>query len=245
MVDEDKIKNFWDQRAVEFGKSLKATLRETYLRKLEIRTMLNIIKRVKPSAALEIGCGNGFSTSVYADKFPKMKIFATDYSQKMLNVAKKDYARNNIVYGQWDITQPSEFPFEQKTFEFIFSQRVIQNLTSWEIQKDAIDYLISMLGAKGVLCLMECSKEGVNQLNEWRRRFGRKQIDGIIPWHNKFLEDTKVKNEFQNNLVNVFYFSSSYMFITRIVSSKLKRIAWLVPPVGKFGYDRVYIFRRQ
>lgn len=245
MVDKNKIKHFWDQRAVEFGKSMKATLGETYLRKLEIRTMLKMIKRLKPSTALEIGCGNGFSTSIYADKFPKMKILATDYSQEMLNIARKSYARENIVYEEWDITQPNEFPFEQNSFDFIFSQRIIQNLPSWEIQKDAIYYLTSMLGVKGVLCLMECSEEGVNQLNKWRTRFGRKPINGIIPWHNKFLEDTKLKNEFRKNLVKIFYFSSSYMFITRIISSKLKKIAWLLPPIGKFGYDRVYIFRRQ
>lgn len=244
MADENKIRNFWDQRAIEFGKSMKATLRERYLRKLEIRTMLKIIRGLKPSTVLEIGCGNGFSTSIYADKFPEMKILATDYSREMLNIAKKNYARENIVYEEWDVTQPNKFPFEKNSFDFIFSQRIIQNLPSWEIQKDTIYYLTSMLGAKGVLCLMECSEEGVNQLNKWRKRFGRKPIDGIIPWHNKFIEDSKLKNEFRKNLVNIFYFSSSYMIITRIISSKLKKIAWLVPPLGKFGYDRVYIFRR-
>jgi ubiquinone/menaquinone biosynthesis C-methylase UbiE len=242
--DKNKIKEFWEQRATDFGKSMHATLGETYLRKLEIRTMLRILKRLNPSSILEIGSGNGYSTFIYAKKFPSVKIFATDYSEKMLNIAKENYARENIAYKKWDITQPNEFPFEKKKFDFIFSQRVIQNLPSWEMQKETINFLISLLGDKGILCLMECSEEGVNELNQWRERFFRKPIDGIIPWHNKFLEDTKLEKEFDKNLIKIFYFSSSYMFISRIISHRFGKIAWLLPPIGKFGYDRAYFFRR-
>lgn len=237
------IKEFWDERAVEYGKSMQATLREVYLRKLEIKTMLKILKRVNPSLVLEIGCGNGYSTFIYAKMFPKIKIIATDYSEAMIDIAKENYERKNIGYGVWDITQPHEFPFETTKFDFIFSQRVIQNLPSWEMQRKAINDLINMLANNGQLCIMECSEEGVNQLNKWRTRIGRRTINGIIPWHNKFINDLKIKEEFSNNLNKIIYFSSTYMFITRLIHYRLNKIAWLLPSFGNFGYDRIYIFR--
>lgn len=241
MVDKNRIKEFWDKRAVEFGKSMHATLGETHLRELEIRTMIRVLKRVNPSLVLEIGCGNGYSTFIYAEKFPKMKIIATDYSKKMIDTAKENYHRKNIQYEIWDITQPNEFPFETKKFDLVFSQRVIQNLPSWKIQRKVITNLISMLTDNGRLCLMECSEEGVNQLNKWRKRIGRGPINGIIPWHNKFIDDSKIKEEFGKNSDKIVYFSSTYMFITRLVWRKLGRIAWLLPSVGEFGYDRMYV----
>ena len=244
MASKNEIKKFWDKRASEFGKSMSATLRETHLRKLEIKTMIRVMRRIKPSMILELGCGNGYATFKYAEKFPEMRILATDYSEKMIDLAQKNYQRENIAYKIWDITEPDELPFSTKNFDLIFSQRVIQNLPSWGEQKKVINNLINLLADNGLLILMECSKEGVNQLNKWRNIIGKKPIDGIIPWHNKFLEDSILNKEFSQNLVKIIYFSSTYMFITRLISQKLAKIAWLLPPIGKFGYDRIYVFKR-
>ncbi len=244
MASKNEIKKFWDKRASEFGKSMFATLRETYLRKLEIITMIRILGGIKSSIVLELGCGNGYATFKYAEKFPQMKILATDYSEKMIDIAQKNYKRENITYKVWDITESDESPFAIKNFDLIFSQRVIQNLPSWGVQKKVINNLINLLADNGLLILMECSEEGENQLNRWRNMIGKKPIDGIIPWHNKFLKDSILNKEFGRNFIKVIYFSSTYMFITRLISQKLAKIAWLLPAIGKFGYDRIYVFKR-
>lgn len=244
MTSENEIKKFWDERAKKFNNSMCATLGETYLRKLEIKSLLKILKQERPLRVLEIGCGNGYSTFIYAEKFPKMRIIATDYSEKMIDVAKKSYMRKNIEYKVWDITEFNKLPFKSREFDLIFSQRVIQNLPLWETQKDVIKNLINMLTNNGQLCLMECSENGVTQLNKCRKQIGKRSINGIIPWHNKFINDQKLKEEFEENLTKIICFSSSYMFITRLICHKLDRIAWLMPSIGKFGYDRIYIFKR-
>lgn len=241
MVNKEAIKEFWENRAKEYGKSMCATLGETYLRKLEIKTMVNIIKKNKPDSVLEIGCGNGYSTSIYAERFPKMKMFATDYSKKMIDLAKSYYQKNNVIYDVWDVTQPSEYPFKIDKYDLIFSQRVIQNLPTWEMQKNTIRHLISMLKDNGKLCIMECSEEGVDQLNNARKKIRRPRIDGIIPWHNKFISDKKMMEEFADNINEITHFSATYMFITRLISMRLAKYAWLLPPIGKFGYDKVFV----
>lgn len=243
MEKKEKIREFWDEKAECFGPSIQATLGEIYLRKLEIRTMYNILARQKPPLVLEIGCGNGFSTFVYAKKLPYSKIFAVDYSERLLDVAKRHYSRENIEYQLWDVTETEIFPFDTKEFDVIFSQRVIQNLTSWNEQKEVIKDLLNRLKSTGVLVLMECSEEGVEQLNTLRLKTGREPIKGIIPWHNTFIKDSSLREEFYSSLVKIGYFSSTYMFLTRIISSRLAKIAWLFPPIGRFGYDRIYILR--
>jgi ubiquinone/menaquinone biosynthesis C-methylase UbiE len=243
VMAEKSVKDFWDEKATAYGKSMRATLGEIHLRRLEIRTLLNILKRQIPSAVLEIGCGNGFSTFAYAEALPQTRFIATDYSDKMLEVAHNYYHRENIEYLRWDITDIESCPITQQTFDVIFSQRVIQNLPSWQVQMNVITNLITKLTDEGRLYLMECSEEGVSQLNRWRTRIGRKPIDTIIPWHNKFLRDSEMKAAFHGNLIETVYFSSTYMFITRLISGRLSKIAWLLPPWGRFGYDRIYVFK--
>ena len=42
------------------------------------------------------------------------------------------------------------------------------------------------------MLMMECSKDGVGQLNGLRRRLGLKPIEGIEPWHNAFMRDETI-----------------------------------------------------
>lgn len=240
-----KIKAYWNKRAIIYKESANATLSETPLRRIEIKKMIGLLKKYKPSQTLEIGCGNGYSTSIYASKFSRMKIFATDFSENMLKIANKKYKKRNIRYSFWDISQPKKFPYKIKSFDLIFSQRVIQNLPSWNIQKIVIKNLLGMLNEKGVLILMECAKDGVKQVNNFRRVLGQDKLKGIIPWHNKFLEDKKMKKKFENNLIEISHFASTYMFLTRIISFKMSEIVQLFPSIGKFGYSRVYILKNK
>ncbi|MBN2027799.1 MAG: class I SAM-dependent methyltransferase [Actinobacteria bacterium] len=244
MDEKDRIREFWDGRAEQFGASMRATLGEVHLRELEIRTMRSILARRKLSTVLEIGCGNGYSTFIYAKEFPDMKIYATDFSQPLIDIAAEHYANDNIAYALWDITDEGAFPFDIAKFDLIFSQRVIQNLPTWDEQKKVIGSLQGRLEDGGSLVLMECSEEGVEQLNRWRKILRKEPIEGIIPWHNKFIMDSVLKEEFGGDLVKVKYFSSSYMLATRLITERLAKFAWRFPSVGWFGYDRIYVFRK-
>ena len=67
----EQIKKFWDDRAKQFGENAQATLGEVDLRKLEINFMINCIKKLNPERVLDVGCGNGYSTKIYAKKFSR------------------------------------------------------------------------------------------------------------------------------------------------------------------------------
>jgi len=92
----------------------------------------------------------------------------------------------------------------------------------------------------GAVLMMECSKDGVKQLNGLRRRLGLAPIDGIEPWHNAFLRDALVVEEFG---ASIEHFSSTYMFLAKVLHKKLSYVARYLPAVGRFGYDRLYVLR--
>ena len=243
----EQILAFWDERARQFKADGRATLRETHLREVEVRAMMRRIGRLKPRTVLDVGCGNGWSTHQYARQFPGITFHGVDFSGEMIRYARQD-APPNCSFERADVTDPSSLP--PGPFDLILTQRCIQNLPDWETQKRAIASLRGRLTAPratetiarrgGALLLMECSKDGVKQLNQTRVRLGMEPIEGIEPWHNAFLRDGLMKRTFG---AKVEFFCSTYMLLAKVVHKRLSYVARYLPAVGRFGYDRLYVVR--
>jgi SAM-dependent methyltransferase len=232
-----EIKKFWDTRAEMYGADWQATLGEKYLRLLEINTMKKLIKRHAPKRVLDVGCGNGFSTKIYAEKFPSIKFFGMDYSEAMIQHAKRTPILNCSFFVGDVLDEASS---KEGEFDFIMTQRCLQNLPDYECQHKAINNLLKRKSPNGYLFLMECSKDGVAQFNQLRVRIGKKPVDNLEPWHNNFFVDKSLRKDFGAEIV---YFSSTYMFLAKVMFSKLSKLGYLLPPIGKFGYDRLYIIK--
>lgn len=229
------IKAFWDARARQHGADWRATLAEEPLRRLEIATMAAHIEKSRPRLVLDIGCGNGYSTAAFSRRFPETRFIGVDYSEEMINVANKNRAPN-CTFTLGDVLRSESLP--DKHADLVFTQRCIQNLPDYESQKTAISNLRSRLSKGGVLLLMECSKDGVLQLNRMRRLFLKKPIEDIEPWHNEFLVDQNLVRDFSAKVV---HFSSTYMFISRLLHPRLSGLGASLPNIGAFGYERLYV----
>ncbi len=229
-----EIRNFWNDRADTFGSNSKATLGDTALRQLEISAMLRELRTRRPADVLDVGCGNGFSTRHAAHALPRCKFIGVDYSPAMIHNASTE-SLTNVHFDVADVLDAATLP--TGPFDVIYTQRCIQNLPQWPQQIEAINNLRARLRPDGSLLLMECSRDGVEQLNRCRRRFARQPIENIEPWHNNFLCDQHMVDTFD---ATVTCFSSTYMFLTKILHPRLSRIAWRLPAIGRFGYDRLY-----
>jgi SAM-dependent methyltransferase len=236
-VNVDTIRSFWDDRARQFGADGRATLRETHLREVEVRTMMRKLRDLRPGSALDVGCGNGWSTKQYARRFPGTEFVGVDFSGEMIRHAR-DAAPPNCRFMQADVLDAASLP--RGPFDVVMTQRCIQNVPGWETQKRAIRNLMAVRSRRGVLLLMECSKDGVAQLNGLRTFLGLPAIDGIEPWHNTFLRDRLMIDEFGTA---VECFASTYMFLAKVVHKRLSYVARYLPALGRFGYDRLYIIR--
>ncbi len=234
----ERIRGFWDERAQKFGAHQRATLGETYLRHVEIRSMLAELRKRRPSRALDVGCGNGYSTKHYAAALPNTQFMGLDFSREMLRFAEE--ARpGNATFAFADVTDAATLP--DGPFGVIYTQRCLQNLPDYDTQRGAIDHLLARLAPGGTLILNECSKDGVAQLNGLRQRLGLKPIEGIEPWHNCFMRDDWLARDYN---AQVRYISSTYMFAAKIIHKRLAKVAKYLPSVGRFGYDRFYLIQR-
>jgi len=231
------IREFWDQRARQFGADARATLRETHLRDLEVRIMLSRLRRLKPARVLDAGCGNGWSTRQYALAMPRTQFVGADFSSAMIEHAAR-HSPPNCLFVVADVMDASTLP--PGPFDVVMTQRCIQNVPGWENQKKAIRNLLKLRAPHGVAMLMECSRDGVEQLNRLRVFLGMSPIEGIEPWHNTFLRDARMIEEFG---ARIDYFSSTYMFLAKVVHKRLSAIARHLPSLGRFGYDRLYLIR--
>lgn len=232
------IKAFWDQRGVTYGAKEQATLAESDLRKLEIRAMSKMLRVLKPGTVLDAGCGNGFSTKKLASAFPSSRFIGMDYSEPMIAAARLE-SPGNCTFALGDVLLEDTYP--TGTFECIITQRCIQNLPTYDHQRHAIAGMIRHLAPGGSLLLMECSRDGVDQINRMRGKLGKDTLQNIEPWHNHFLSDQSLVDDFGARVV---CFASTYMFVSKVVSSRLSRAASVLPSFGRFGYDRLYVISK-
>lgn len=237
MAESDReVRAFWDEQAESFGADPSATLTDQYLRGLEITTMERHIRECGPGRVLDVGCGNGFSTRMFAASFPRISFVGVDYSREMIRHAKKR-AVQNCAFGWGDVLDPETLP--EGPFDLILTQRCIQNILDVERQMQAIRNLMSLRSRGSLLLLMECSKAGLRQFNRLGSRINRHRPPKREPFHNLWVDDEKLRREFG---AEVEYFCSTYM-ICKAIHPRLRAIGARLPQVGSFGYDRLFVIR--
>jgi hypothetical protein len=123
--------------------------------------------------------------------------------------------------------------------DLILTQRCLQNIPGYDLQKRAIENLRTKLHPHGSLLLMECSKNGLELLQKYRRKFGKPAMAGIEPWHNTFFHDERLVEDFSATIV---HFCSTYMFFAKVIESEgMAERGYELPNIGSFGYDKLYV----
>jgi ubiquinone/menaquinone biosynthesis C-methylase UbiE len=242
-----RIKEFWNERAIQYGANQKATLGEIAVRHLEINEIKKHLDHGQK--ILDVGCGNGYTTKIFAKKY-NSKLHGIDYSPEMIRMAKQSLMESEIL-GEihFKVQDCLDLKFSNNYFDVIYTERCIQNLPELKLQEEAILELLRVLKPGGKLILVECSKTGLLKLNKIRKMIGRMEISDAEPWHNKFIDDNWLI-EFAHNNKDIFrleikHFASTYTLLTRILP--LWRIFYYfryfqyIPNLGEFGYFKSFI----
>jgi SAM-dependent methyltransferase len=178
----NNIKQFWDQQAEQYGGSSCATSPDHHYRELEIRRILPWLKNC--NFILDVGCGNGYSTFKFADKYPDAHILGIDYSEAMISTAKAIRGKRS---RPWFMVGDVRDSLEQSyKYNAIVTERCLINLASWEEQQAAILNLKSVLRRGGRLILVENMINGLNSLNRLRDLVDLPTIPER--WHNLYME---------------------------------------------------------
>jgi SAM-dependent methyltransferase len=183
MKTEDKIRNFWEQMGLAKPAGELVTHRDVDQVALEIDIILSLLE--EDDVLLDAGCGNGFSTSIYAKKCKK--VLGIDYADSMIESAKKHYQGKNLQFERQNILTLGE---QYRDFSVIVSTRSLINLNSWEEQKEAIRGMHRCLERNGRLILAEGIFQGRRALNELRLAAGLAEMPPV--WHNVDFDEEKL-----------------------------------------------------
>ena len=255
-----KIKQKWDNEASEFG-----TAREASWKDLLIYKEINIIKRylTDGDSLLDVGCANGFCTLKFASKrIPR--IVGVDYSEEMIKNANKslagmpDSVKKRVSFKVSDMLD-LERDFEKLSFDQILSKRAICNLTSPELQKEAIRNISSILKPGGQFLMSEPTASGLCRINTVRKKWELDELSA--PWHNLYIDEAGILafTEKFFKLEKRVDFSSSYYFGSRLLyaflakklrltprhNSVFNKLALIMPSFGNFGVQKLFIFRKR
>lgn len=131
MISEKELKGI-NSPFRNFSLNMKINSYKKQLVKLKINLKNLII--------LEAGCGRGFSTRIIINKFSPKKIYAFDFIEEQINLAKKMKLDAEFFVG--DITR---IDLPSGTFDFVFVFNVLHHVPMW---KDGIKEITRVLKDK-------------------------------------------------------------------------------------------------
>lgn len=206
-----RIKAFWDGRALDAALAQEnVTLADRNQRLLEIEVLLQYLPRGQ--RILDVGCGNGFSTAIYAPL--AHEILGIDYSAAMIDRARSEHGHlPNVTFAVQDVL---DLTFPRASFDIAISQRCLINLATWENQQKAIRNIAAVLKPGGSFFLQEGTQQGREALNQARAALGLSRMPAV-PFNVDFDEQTLwpfIRHDF--DVVEVRRFGM-YDLISRIV----------------------------
>ncbi len=268
MAEKSKaeIQNYWDQRAKENIKSPQATTNDIYLRELEVRTLVEAINELTlpPAArALDVGCGDGYTTMSVAERLPNLTFRGIDYSESMIDSARREAATRPELSGRIEFNLGDATNLAaacgDTTYDVVITDRCLINLTSFESQTQAISEIARHTKPGGHYFAIENFVEGQDNMNAMRASVGLPEIP--IRWHNLFFNEMEFRSAVDPffEVVEIKEFSSSYYFATRVIYSamcqmrgeqpdyrhEIHQLAIHLPWTGQFSPIRMAVLRRR
>jgi ubiquinone/menaquinone biosynthesis C-methylase UbiE len=258
--DDATLKARYDEIALSGDE--RTTACDFQLRELEIDLGREYIR--DGDAVLDVGCGPGVALRDYASN-RRIRACGIDYSENMIEAARRNLAETAPELGvEFEVASVTELPYGDGEFDVVTSHRCLMALLEWERQQEALRDIHRVLKPGGTLVLMEGTFEGIDRLNEYRRRFGLSEIDPggrdrllTLKFHEtELLEFVEPLYE----LLRIQRFGM-YYFLTRIVQPLLvapdppsydhrlnevaKEIARVVPDLEGIGHLTGFVLRKR
>ena len=107
------------------------------------RDIIEAVENYNPQSILDIGCGEGFITSLLAERFEDADVIGLDIEEEYIKFAKTFNKRKNIFYGVNGI-----YTLPPKTYDLILATELLEHL---ETPRKAIDCLKKV--SKGIILI--------------------------------------------------------------------------------------------
>ncbi len=137
MEEKTAIKNYYDQLASEYDDDRFNNSYGQYLHFQERQILVQRLGHISKKSILDMGCGTG--------RFLDFAENGVDFSEGMLSEAKEKFPKHKLT-----VSDISKMPFEDESFEAIYSLHVFMHLDLGTIEK-TIQEAHRILKPNGVL----------------------------------------------------------------------------------------------
>ena len=169
--------DYWDKKA----EGAFPTIQDTYYWELETDY---IASKLQPNwKVLDIGCGTGVTTQVYAQK--SLSVLGVDFSPAMVARAKRECQLDNVKFMEGDAHDIAFIA--NRTFDCVIMQRCLINLLTRRDQQEAVLEVLRVLKPGGLFIDSEVTIQGHEAVNQMRGVFGLSPLK--VHWHNKYLDE--------------------------------------------------------
>lgn len=268
-----EIRAHWDALAQKHGLDLKSTTKTPTIKQLEINALARAISKFasvsKANSVLEIGCGNGHNLFGLSRLFPTFKFHGVDYSDDMIVAAckiKNELPGSQLDFSTGDVLNLTATASFQNSFDVVFTDRLLINLNSWELQQKGIKEIVSCVKSNGLLVIIENFTQSYVNQNLLR------QVIGLPPRtpdpYNKFINEDELQEFIVEKLKLECVYSENfgslhdlllYVLLPHINDGKVSYDHPLMESVttmlesipenlrgnfGNFGQNNLYVFKK-
>lgn len=261
-LSPDEIREYWRGQAVAHGQSPAASWSDVPAITLEAR---QIVQRLDDGdRVLDIGCGNGYSTLLYAVE-KRVFVRGIDYIPEMIAEARRRaeaMGARSVGRVQFDIGNVTALDEPSDAYDKVVAIRVLINLADWSTQRSALNQCVRVLKTGGSLLLSEATLQGWRNLNAFRQEWRLPSIP--MPPFNHYLDQELVVDALSPvcELVELVNFSSTYFVGTRVLKPVLAQALgidldvanpdmewnrWFaqLPAWGDYGTQKLFVFRKR
>lgn len=165
----------------------------------------------KPKKLLDAGCGSGWLLKELKNELPATEIFACDYSNELLNIAKNNNPELDIQL----LDLEENLPYEKNFFDTIIMNMVVQDTNNLE---KVFQNISQILSNNGELIITIPNPYYSYPIIEWKRSIVRK----ILRFKPKMLikkpynKPLSINREFSNGTIESnFYPLETYIIIAK------------------------------
>lgn len=87
------------------------------------RVLIKLLNKISPKSVLDVGCGEGYTTKIIINKFPKATIVGCDIEKEMVDAAKKNNPKHKFYLGS-----AYDLKFKAKMFDVTIMNEVLEHL---------------------------------------------------------------------------------------------------------------------
>lgn len=273
-MDLKEIHEHWESIAQANGVDITSTTKTSTIKRLEIAAIGRALAAYLPDAKLvtilEMGCGNGHNLFALSGLLPQANFEGTDLSPNMIDDAKVLHEASGLNERMtFRVTDVLDMDTDQELsdhYSAVITDRLLINLTSWDLQQRALKSLSEHVAKDGLLLILENFRGVYTAQNSLRQAIG---LNPRTPDPtNLFLEERVFEAYMQNDLglelVKVDDFGSLhdvllYVLLPSVSDGTVVYEHPLMEAVttllenssetpdckfGSFGQNRLYIYRK-